>query len=117
MFTNTPFRTVICKDITHYQGQQALENARAAHSTIRAERKFIRAQIKEQELNLKKLRDNAEAIESRLTSAMYQVGLVRDILHSQGIPINDDYNSDSDDSIDDAFLIVGTEYRRTVPAH
>jgi hypothetical protein len=58
-------------------------------------------------MNLKKLRDDAEAADSRLSAAMYQVGLVREELRSRHIPIDDDYDPDSDvEPKDDLFAII-----------
>jgi len=100
------FRSTIQRDTLSYQGMRALEDARAAYCTIRAERKYLRQQIREQELRLRRLHDDAEAATSRLGAAMYQVGRVRDALQKRDISIDDDFDPDSDDSLDETLRIV-----------
>ena len=60
-------------DAATYLGQQALQNARAARYTILAERWLIERQLKENQLRTRRLLEEAESVDSRLTAATQQV--------------------------------------------
>jgi hypothetical protein len=89
-------RSKLEQDTAVYLGQQALQNARAARYTIIAERRLLQRQLEEGELQMRRLQDEVDAVDARLTAATHQVGLVQGELHHRGIPLDDVSNSDMD---------------------
>jgi hypothetical protein len=105
------FHSTIQRDVADYEGNLALHHARAAWLTISAERKFMRMQVREVEMRLKELKDATAVVESRLSAAGHQVGLIRAELNAQNIAVNDDV-SVTDDSDDEVFDIIYSEFHR-----
>jgi len=78
------FQAGVQRDVASYLARQTLEGARAAQSTILAERRLIRRQVRESEIRLRLLSDEAEVIESRLTAATHQLGNIRREIRDRG---------------------------------
>jgi hypothetical protein len=74
-------RSKLEQDTAIYLGQQALQNARAARYMIIAERRLIQRQLEEGKLQMKRLQDEADVVNARLTAVTHQVGLVQGELH------------------------------------
>jgi hypothetical protein len=105
------FLSTIKDDIAEHEGNLELHHARAAWLTISAERKFMQMQVREAEMRLKALKDATAVVESRLSAAAYQVGLIRAELNAQNIPVNNDVSL-SDDSDGEALDIIYSELHR-----
>lgn len=69
-----------------YKARQTLGIARAIRETLSAEEKYARQRVKEAELYLDTLRDAAEEAGTKAREAERDVGVVLEMLRSQGIP-------------------------------
>lgn len=83
--SGAPPQEPLDKDEFVYHAELALDVARAAESSLEAAEVHLKRLVKEEELTLRVLNDEIEAVRTRGQAARHQVASLRATLHSEGI--------------------------------
>lgn len=90
--SGAPPQEPLDKDEFVYHAELALNVARAAESSLEAAEVHLKRLVREEELNLRVLKDEIEAVKARGQAARHQVASLRATLHSEGVFPTTDFN-------------------------